>query len=35
MPVTLAIIGVCLVLYGIGWVLFRLAVPIVVERLGS
>jgi len=35
LPATLAIMGVCLVLLGIGWVLFRLAVPIIVERLGS
>lgn len=35
LPATLVIMGVCLVLFGIGWVLFRLAVPIIVERLGS
>jgi len=35
LPATLAIMGVCLVLFVIGWVLFRLAVPIIVERLGS
>jgi lipopolysaccharide transport system permease protein len=35
LPATLAIMGVCLILFGIGWVLFRLAVPIIVERLGS
>jgi lipopolysaccharide transport system permease protein len=32
---SLAIIAVSLVLLGLGWVLFRLAVPIIVERLGS
>jgi lipopolysaccharide transport system permease protein len=35
LPATLAIMGVCLILLGIGWLLFRLAVPIIVERLGS
>jgi lipopolysaccharide transport system permease protein len=35
LPATLVIIGVCMVLLGIGWVLFRLAIPIIVERLGS
>lgn len=32
---SLVVMAVCLVLLGIGWVLFRLAVPIIVERLGS
>ena len=35
LPASLATIGVCLVLLGIGWVLFRLAFHIIVERLGS
>jgi len=35
LPATLAVTGVCLVLFVIGWVVFRLAVPIIVERLGS
>jgi lipopolysaccharide transport system permease protein len=35
LPATFAIIGGCLVLFFLGWVLFRLAVPIIVERLGS
>ena len=35
LPATFAVIGVCLVLFAIGWVLFRLAVPIIVERMGS
>ena len=35
LPASLAVMGVCLVLLGIGWVLFRLAFPILVERLGS
>jgi lipopolysaccharide transport system permease protein len=32
---SLAVMGVCLALTGVGWVLFRLAFPIIVERLGS
>lgn len=32
---SLLIIGVCLILLFVGWVLFRLAVPIIVERMGS
>jgi lipopolysaccharide transport system permease protein len=32
---TLLITAICLVLFCIGWVVFRLAVPIIVERLGS
>jgi len=35
LPASLATMAVCIVLLGIGWVLFRLAVPIIVERLGS
>ena len=35
LPATLVIMACCLVLFGVGWVLFRLAVPIIVERLGS
>jgi lipopolysaccharide transport system permease protein len=35
LPATLLISAVCIVLLGIGWVLFRLAIPIIVERLGS
>lgn len=35
LPATLVIMGGCLVLFVLGWVLFRLAVPIIVERLGS
>ena len=35
LPATLVVMVVCLVLFGIGWVMFRLAVPIIVERLGS
>ena len=34
-PAALLVTAVCLVLFGLGWVLFRLAVPIVIERLGS
>ena len=34
-PATLAVTGACLVLFVVGWVVFRLAVPIIVERLGS
>ena len=32
---SVAVIGISLVLFSIGWVVFRLAVPIIVERLGS
>lgn len=32
---SLVVMAVCLVLFWVGWVLFRLAVPIIVERLGS
>jgi lipopolysaccharide transport system permease protein len=35
LPATMAIIAVCLVFFFAGWVLFRLAVPIIIERLGS
>lgn len=35
LPATVVIMAACIVLLAIGWVLFRLAVPIVVERLGS
>lgn len=35
LPATLVIMASCIVLLAIGWVLFRLAVPIIVERLGS
>ena len=35
LPASLVVMGVCLVLFLVGWVLFRLAVPILVERLGS
>jgi hypothetical protein len=35
LPVSLVIMGACLLLFVAGWVLFRLAVPIIVERLGS
>lgn len=35
LPATLVIMGVSVVLFVIGWVLFRLAVPVIVERLGS
>jgi lipopolysaccharide transport system permease protein len=35
LPATLVVMAVCLVLFVVGWILFRLAVPILVERLGS
>ena len=35
LPATLVIIAVCVALLAIAWVLFRLAIPIIVERLGS
>jgi lipopolysaccharide transport system permease protein len=35
LPATLVIMGICLVLFVVGWVMFRLAVPIIIERLGS
>ena len=34
-PAALTITAICLGLFAVGWVLFRLAVPIIVERLGS
>ena len=34
-PGALLVMGVSLILFLIGWVMFRLAVPIIVERLGS
>jgi len=35
LPATLVVMAVCVALFLVGWVLFRLAVPIIVERLGS
>lgn len=35
LPATLLIMAICLVLFVIGWIMFRLAIPIVIEQLGS